>query len=204
MVITKLEELGKAKVKVYIDGEYHFLLYQKDIRIHGLKENESISNAVYEDIIVNTVIRRAKQKALYILKTMDRTEQELTAKLKQAYYTEEVISKVIEFMKSYHYIDDARYATNYVYHKKNSKSKRQIQIELTQKGIDKELIEEAFSQEYEDEEAAIQKAIHKKCKDLNHMTKEEKLKLSMFLYRKGFQMDLIKKHVNERDLENID
>ncbi len=204
MVITKLEEIGKAKVKVYIDEEYHFLLYQKDIKIHGLKENESISNAVYEDIIVNTVIRRAKQKAFAILKTMDRTEQELSTKLKQSNYTDEVILKVIEYMKSYHYIDDARYASNYVYHKKNSKSKRQIQIEMTQKGIEKEYMEEAFSQEYEDEETAIQKAINKKCKGLDNMTKEEKLKLSMFLYRKGFQMDLIKKYVNASDLDNID
>lgn len=204
MIITKLEDIGKGKVKVYINDEYHFLLYRKDIQIYGIKENECISDTLYEDIMVNTVIRRAKQKAFAILKTMDRTEQELSAKLKQAYYTEDVIIKVIEFMKSYHYIDDGRYAANYVYHKKNSKSKRQLQMELVQKGITQDIIEEAFSQEYENEETAIQKAINKKYKDVTNLTKEEKLKLTMYLYRKGFQMNLIKKYVTGIDIDHVD
>lgn len=204
MIVTKLEELGKGKVKVYIDEEYHFILYQKDLRIYGIKENEIISDAVYNDIIKNTVLRRAKQKALAILKVMDRTEKELILKLKQADYTDEIISAVIEYMKSYHYIDDAKYAANYIYCKKNSKSRRQLQTDLMQKGIEKEQMEEAFLQEYDDEETAIKKAIYKKNKDIETMTKEDKLKLSAYLYRKGFSMDIIRKYVDGGNIDNID
>lgn len=197
MIITKLEGLDKGKVKVYIDWEYHFLLYNKDIKVNKLVENEIITEAVYDDILKNTVLRRGKQKAISILKFMDRSEQELKLKLKQADYTDSVISMILDYIKSYHYIDDTRYAQIYIRTKKESKSLRQIQMELMNKGIQKSIIEEAFTDEYETEDSAIMKAISKKCKDLSSLSKEDKIKLAASLYRKGFRSESIKKHLND-------
>ncbi|WP_313132167.1 regulatory protein RecX [Anaerocolumna sp.] len=194
MIVTKLEGLTKGKVKVYIDGEYHFLLYLEDIRVYKLQEDEPISEKVYTEIIENTVLRRAKQKAMAILKYMDRTEQELRQKLKQADYTETIIESAIDYVKKFHYLDDERYAMNYIRFKKNTKSKRQLQTELSQKGIRKEYIELAFEEEYDDEELAIQKAVAKKTTDIDSLSQEEKMKLASSLYRKGFKMDLIQKY----------
>lgn len=196
MIITKLEEYEKGKIKVYIDEEYRFILYNKDLKCNHIEEQGSISEAVYEDIRINTVLRRAKQKAMAILKFMDRTEQELINKLKMADYTEDIISEVINYIKSYHYIDDMRYAINYIHSKKNNKSKRQIYSELVQKGIDKMYLEQAFNLEYEDEDIAIKRALAKKNTDICNLTENEKLKLAASLYRKGFQADLIKKYLN--------
>jgi regulatory protein len=196
MIITKLEEYEKGKTKVYIDEEYRFILYNKDLKCNHIEEQGSISEAVYEDIRINTVLRRAKQKAMAILKFMDRTEQELINKLKMADYTEDIISEVINYIKSYHYIDDMRYAINYIHSKKNNKSKRQIYSELVQKGIDKMYLEQAFNLEYEDEDIAIKRALAKKNTDICNLTENEKLKLAASLYRKGFQADLIKKYLN--------
>lgn len=194
MIVTKLEGLGKGKIKVYIDGEFHFLLYRKDIQIYKLQENEQISEKVYKEIIEDTVLRRAKQKAMAILKYMDRTEQELRQKLKQADYTETIIESAIEYVKKFHYLDDERFAMNYIRFKKNTKSKRQLQTELSQKGIRKEYIDLAFEEEYDDEELAIQKAVAKKTLDIDSLSQEEKMKLASSLYRKGFKMDLIQKY----------
>ena len=112
MTITKIEELDKGKFKIYIDNEYCFCLYQKDLRLYHLKEYSEITDTVYQDIYQNTVLRRAKQKAMAILKFMDRTEQELVFKLKQADYSDTVISDVLAYIKDFHYIDDERYALN--------------------------------------------------------------------------------------------
>ncbi len=195
MIVTKLEELTKGKVKVYIDGEYHFLLYRKDINTYKLQENEMIQEKVYEEIIQDTVLRRAKQKAMAILKYMDRTEQELRQKLKQAEYTESITESAIEYVKMFHYLDDKRFAANYIRYKKDTKSKRQLQTELMQKGIRKEFIEQAFEEEYDDEDLAIQKAIAKKTMDIDSLSQEEKKKLASSLYRKGFKMDKIQKYI---------
>lgn len=199
MIVTKLEELTKGKVKVYIDGEYHFLLYRKDINIYKLQENELVSEKVYEEIIQDTVLRRAKQKAMAILKYMDRTEQELKQKLKQAEYTECIIESAMEYVKKFHYLDDERYATNFIRYKMNTKSKRQLQTELMQKGICKEYIDKAFDEEYVGEDYAIQKAIAKKTLDIESLSQEEKMKLASSLYRKGFKMDQIKKYISMYD-----
>jgi regulatory protein len=195
MIVTKLELKEKGKVKVYIDGEYHFSLYLKDIKTYHIEEGISISKEIYQDI-VKSVLYRAKQKAMSILKYMDRTEQELKFKLKKADYSDEIIHAAIDYVKSYHYLDDERYAKNYIDYRKSSKSKRQLEMELMNKGISKRIIEQVIEEDYSGEEDAIKKVIFKKTKNNDIQSKEDKLKLANYLYNKGFSMDLIKKSLD--------
>lgn len=192
MIVTRLEYKDKGKVKVYMDGDYHFTLYLKDVKTFSLNEGNQISKEDYQEI-VNVVLHRAKLKAMAILKYMDRTEQELSYKLKQAGYVEEIIMAAIDYVKSYHYLDDERYARNYIEYKKSAKSKRQIEMELINNGVSKNLIQQLFENEYSGEEEAISKLIAKKTKNIELKSKEEKLKLANYLYNKGYSMDLIKK-----------
>lgn len=199
MFVTKIEPVDKTKFKIYIDDEYQFILYQKDIYIYDLKEGKEISDIDYQTILVDTVIRRGKLKALALLKFMDRTEAELVSKLKLAGYAMPIVDLIITYVKSYHYIDDLKYAINYVKSRKEVKSKTVLVMELKQKGIPKDYIDQAFYEEYNegiDEEIAILKHISKKVKDLNNITEEEKAKVSSYLYRKGFSYDTIKRHLN--------
>lgn len=211
MRISKLEVVEKIKTKVYIDEEYHFLLYPQDMRLYKLEEGMELTDEEYKKIIKDTVLRRGKQKALTLLEHMDRTEYELILKLKISGYSQSIIDTIIAYVKSYHYIDDARYASQYIRYKKESKSKKQIQMELMQKGIASNFIEiamdeEYFSEEYFDgkeeledgpEDIAIKKAIYKKIKEKNidELDEKERTKLMGYLYRKGFSTDLIRKHM---------
>lgn len=202
MVVTGLEEVGKNKFKVYIDYEFHFILYSKDIRVNRLEVNQEINSELYEDIRVNTVLRRAKQKAMAILKYMDRTEEELVTKLIAGGYTREISMEALNYVKKFHYVDDRRYASNYICSKKSSKSIRQIQIELSRKGIDKETIQEIIEEEYDvesGEEIAIKKAIAKKTSDINSLSKEERMKLLASLYRKGFSSENVRKYMGDSE-----
>jgi Uncharacterized protein conserved in bacteria len=204
MTITKLEETAKGKINVYIDGAYEFFLYSREIRLFHLEENREITSAALEEIINSVILKRAKQKAMDLLKTTDRTESELWNKLRQSGYSEAIIEKAVEYVKNFHYIDDARYALNYVRNKKDRKSRRQLEGELIQKGIEKQLIEAAFLQEYENEEKAVRNAILKKNVDIANLTREGKLKLISSLYRKGFKLDIIKKYLNDDNLDNYE
>lgn len=194
MVVTNIEKSVKGKFKIYIDKEYHFWLYEIELSLYHLEENTEIGSEVYKELY-NTVLKRAKKKAMDLLKFMDRTERELIIKLKQQDYNESIISDVMAYIKSFHYIDDERYAQNYISLKKDTKSKRQIYAELAQKGIDEKLIEQVLNEEYASEDYAIQKAIRKKVNDVNALSKEEKEKLAASLYRKGFETELIKKYL---------
>lgn len=191
MIVTGLEECGKNKVKVYLDERYCFTLYNREIYRYGLKTEKVIPETLVSEIYAG-VVKRAKQKTMALLKNMDRTEAELKFKLELSGYTKEVIEEAIKYVKSYHYIDDSRYAVNYIRLKKQSKSKRQIIAELRQKGISDEYMEEALGAEYDSEEEAIQREISKKVKNVDELSREDKQKLAAKLYRKGYGMDLIR------------
>lgn len=67
-------------------------------------------------------------------------------------------------MRSFGYLDDARYAENFVMSRKDSKSKREIKALLSQKGVSDDLICLAFEQCYSEdsEEEAIRRILRKR------------------------------------------
>lgn len=198
MNITRFEELDKSKIKVYIDDEYAFILYEKDIEHLRLDEGISISQDLYDNIIDEIVYPRAQQKALAILKYMDRSEQEVRNKLSRADYVGTIIDRTIAYVKEYGYLDDERFTAAFIRARMNRKSKLMIKTELMQKGINKDTINSVLLVEYgEDEEEdaelnAIRKAIAKKTRSPEALTYEEKQKLIASLYRKGFNIGKIK------------
>lgn len=197
MIITKLESGLQKKVRVYIDNEYVFLLYANDIRRYKLEEGMELTKEQYMRIIDETIFRRAKQKALAILKRMDRTEYELRQKLRQAEYSDEIINRTMNYINQYHYVDDERFVENYILYKKGVKSIKQIRMELIQKGIEREMIDSFMVEEDMDEKAII-RAIRKKTQDVESLSREQKGKLAAYLYRKGFTQDLIGKYIDFR------
>ena len=54
----------------------------------------------------------AKKKAMSLLKYMDRTEWQLRDKLSLKGFSEGAIGEAIEYVKSFHYLDDYRYAVH--------------------------------------------------------------------------------------------
>lgn len=198
MEITSIEKVNKSRVKVFIDGEYAFPLYNKDIILYQLEEGKEISEEIYESIKEEVVFYRSKLKAMSLLMTMDRTEFELIQKLKRLGYPDDVIDKTIAYLHSYGYINDNRYASAHINARKYNKSKLVLEMELLKKGINKDIIEETIKTQYSSEEnsedpeiLAIKKAISKKRVDIDNITWEDKQKLIASLYRKGFSIDKI-------------
>lgn len=204
MTITDIEEIkvGYSKkrtaYKIYIDNDYAFLLYNQDIKKYQLRIDYELSSDIYNIIIEDIVYRRAKQKAFAILKYMDRTERELYEKLKEAFYTDDIIERTINYLSENNYINDRRYASNFIRLRKNTLSMLSIKTKLIQKGINKELLEEIILIEYVNEECeedpeitAINKAIHKKYRTTTDLNWDEKQRLIASLYRKGFDLSKI-------------
>ena len=198
MIITNLERGRGQKIYVTLEDGNRFLLYTGDIRRYHLREGEELSEELFARIMEETIYRRAKQKALAVLKRADQSESELRRKLKQSEYPEEIIEKTIAYVYSYHYLDDKRYAESYLRYKSSSKSRRQMINELRQKGVTKEDIESALEEQPGDDIEAIQRAIRKKTKDVDSLTYEQKQKIAAYLYRKGFQEEDIRRELQMR------
>ena len=115
-----------------------------------------------------------------------------------------MIEQIIQYVDSFHYLDDVRVAGSFIRGRKEYKSRRELEYLLKQKGISEEDIELALEENYRNEdgisqeEAAIRKQLQKYHVDENGLAElsfEEKQKIAAKLYRKGFASDKIKKIV---------
>ena len=88
----------------------------------------------------------ARRKALLLLEHMDRTEKGLSDRLRQAGFCTEAVEDAVAYVSSFGYVDDGRYAENYIAYRIQSKSRRKILQELLQKGVDKETAQTAWEQ----------------------------------------------------------
>ena len=148
----------------------------------------------YDKICKEVILKRAKLRALHLLNDMGRTESQLRQKLKQDHYTDEMIERAIAYVKSFGYINDADYARNFVESRKDRKSKKELYAQMIQKGLDKDVIEQAFLECYEKEDArdAIAELLRKKKYDPETADWKDTQKILGFLTRKGFGYDDIR------------
>ena len=147
---------------------------------------------------VEDVLKQAKRKALSLLEHMDRTEAGLRQKLREKSYSEEVIDQALDYVKSFGYINDASYAERYILNKQHSKSKRELYMSLSQKGVCREDIEYAMNQCYEAEGEieAICRLCEKKHFSVEDSSDAEKKKMYDYLMRKGFRSEDVRKILN--------
>ncbi len=192
MIITKLEQLRGGKVRVYLNDEPAFVLYQTELSELSLHEHEELLSTDEQRIMQEILAKRAKLRCMNILKEMDKSEWQLRQKLRQGEYPESVIDEAIDYVKGYHYLDDLRFAESYTRSRGTSKSRTQIKGELLAKGVKGETIEEAFAElGEEDSEALIRYWIDKKHFDPESADAKERQKFIQFLMRKGFSYGTI-------------
>jgi regulatory protein len=194
--VTAIEKNGKYKYKVFIDGEYAFWLSWKELYFWKIELNGEISEEQLQKIKKESILEKCKRKAVSYLKFCNQTEQELRTKLKRQLYNEDIIEKTIAYLYDMHYIDDYRYAENFVDVNKKKHSRKWIELRLQQKGIKKDLSDDFFDEEYS-EDAPIKKAIEKKLKGASIQTREQREKILASLYRQGFSIYNIKKVLKE-------
>ncbi len=201
MTITKITEISKSRMKIEIDGEQAFVLYKGEIRNGKIKEGQELEEKAYEEIMTEVLPRRAKMRALYLLKGRSYTEAQLSDKLKAGGYPAAVIEEAMAYVRSFGYINDSRYALDFIEYNKESKSKKRIFMDLYRKGISGNIIEEAWEENVGDdcgetagelEREQILRWIAKKNFCAQTATFQEKQKMSAFLYRKGFGTDAIR------------
>jgi regulatory protein len=200
MIITDIDEISKSKVKVSTDIGATFSLYKSELRTYGIAKDKELLKEDYDRLVEEVLVKRAKLRCMNLLKSRDYTRCQMENKLKSGYYPDEVIDRAIDYVMSYGYIDDVRYAATYLGCKSATKSQKQIRNELMLKGVSSEDIETAFGECMEqnrltDEAQLIEKLLEKKKYDKENATYEEKQRIIAFLYRKGFALDIIYKAI---------
>ena len=198
MQITQITELSKTRSKVYIDQEFAFVLYKGELRLYHICEGAELSEQDYRQIMQEVLPKRAKLRALNLLKSREYTEAQLRIKLEQGLYPGKVINEALKYVASFHYIDDLRYAVSYITYHEESKGRRRIEQDLQRKGISREVMERAWQSWEEnggqkDDLQIIQKLLEKKHFDPETADYKEQQRIAAYLMRKGFSGEQIRK-----------
>lgn len=203
MLVTEIVPLirskSKNRLRVRLQDGADFVLYKKEIDRYEIIEGEELEENTYSEIVNEIFIPRAKRRALHLLEKQDRTESNLRSKLREGGYPPEAIDIAVSYVKGYNYINDERYAGNYIKYKSKTKSKKQTFRELMLKGISKETIEKAYynlcdKEEFEEvfnERRIIKDYINKKLIKQETLDEKQRAKIYNYLLRKGFSSEEI-------------
>ena len=158
-----------------------------------------------QEVFLTEEQRKARRKAMSLLEHKDRTEQELRDRLRQAGFSPEDLENAIEYVRSFGYINDDRYASAFILGRIDRKSRNKILQELQQKGIDRETAVKAWEQtaqlEMPDERSVLRSTVEKKHKPGARLDEKELRRLYGFLARRGFQYEDIAGVLREMDID---
>lgn len=202
MKVTQMTQISKSRVRISTDEEFTFALYKGEIRRFQIREGEEIEETVLGTIREELLPKRAKLRAMNLLKNRDYTTKQLHDKLKEGGYPEKNIEEALSYVESFHYTDDLRYAVNFIRNHAQDRSHRRIEQDLLMRGIDRDTFEKAW-EEWEteggsqNEAAMIQMILEKKSFDCETASLKERQRMYGFLMRKGFSGEQVRRALHQ-------
>ena len=196
-LVTDIKELSGRRRLVVINYEPAFAVYTSELKKFDIHKDNILSALTYNTLLTEVLNKRAAVRAMNLLKSRDYARQELIDRLSKDYYPEASISYALDYVEHYGYINDYRYAQNYLQFKGSSKSRKQITVYLHKKGIASDIIEQVCDEYYGESEDIqlnlIVEQMRKKAARIQDFSYENKMKLMAYFYRKGFEAETIKK-----------
>lgn len=201
MRITAIEKNEKVSsmAAVILDNNITFCLPKKRIELLELKEGKNITEETLNYILDTEIYAAARSAAVSFLAMKLRTAYEVSQKLSDMGYGEATIEKVIDNLKEINYIDDYNYACKYISEKSKLKPKsvKLLSMELKQKGITDDIINNTFENFELDEGEVALELLRKRFSKYTVLDEKMIQKMKTFLAGRGFSYSQISKAVTE-------
>lgn len=182
----KAQKKNPERVSVYLDGEYAFGLSR--ITAAWLQIGQRLSEEKINSLREQDEQEVAYQRALILLNHQQRTSHEIRQKLIEKGFSSTRVEEVVDRLTQTGLVEDGQYALLWVENRNtyHPRSRRLIRMELRQKGVAEDQIDQALLGSAEDDELATQAAMQqiRKYSDLDWP--EFRKKMSAFLLRRGF------------------
>lgn len=196
-LVTKIEvqKNNKDRVNIFVNEEFFIACDMSLVYLQGIKKGEEIDKEKLNNIVLEDNFIKAKSRSLRYLGKSYKTEKEVRKKLEECEYNEEVINRVIEFLKEYDFINDNRYTELFIKEKLKKHGKNKIKYDLKLKGVEEKLINEKIDCLDEGKELNI--AYEIASKKYNQLVRCEKDKLKIrkklndFLLRRGYDFSTV-------------
>ena len=185
--ITDLKQgaRNENRVNVFVNDKYAFSLDVAQVVDSGVKIGRVISEAELLELKKASELGKIYQRALEWVLIRPRSRKELRDYLfrKQTDFADVVVTRLTERG----YVDDRKFAEHYVENRfvKKGISRKRLTMELKQKGVSSQLIEEVLEKSERDDADEIRKMIAKKW------GRYDEDKLIQYLCRQGFSYALV-------------
>ena len=214
MKISQVERQKKnsKRFNIYLDGKFAFGADEDSLVDHRLIVGKELSQEEFERVLFATEVGKLMERMYGLFSVRGRSEKEVRDYLRQLNFkrklkdkealSDTVMDALIERLKQKDFLNDERFANEWIHARRNSKQKgiNAIKSELYQKGIEREIIERLLDprlreddndSEYESEEKLAMQSLEKKVKNIEILEDpREKQRILGFLMRKGFSYDI--------------
>ncbi|MGI6214900.1 MAG: regulatory protein RecX [Christensenellales bacterium] len=165
------------------------------LKTFPLKINTAVDIDEYFETHQKEAFKFAAERAAYLLSKKDYTTKEMYYKLINVGYTDKTVNELLQYMLERRFLDDERYAENYIRRKKNKYGNNRIKQDLIYKGVDKKIIQEMLEKLVQDSETldlAVE-LVKKYIKTRMHFEANKLYNNSIaMLARKGFDFSTAK------------
>jgi regulatory protein len=187
----KPQRNGK-RVNVYLDNQFGFGLDLENYVKLGLKTGQEFSQEKIEEIIKKAEFQKTFDKLLRFASLRPRSEKEVRDYLKRKEVHESLFEELFNRLKRLELVNDEAFAKWWIDQRLQfkSKSKRELEYELRNKGIGKEIIDIVLAESGVDDAKAVRKLLEKRA------FKDRKQKIA-YLARKGFSWEVIDRLTHE-------
>jgi regulatory protein len=191
-VITalKVQARNKERVNVYIDGRFAFGLAA--LEAVRPRRGQKLSDEEIAALQDRDEAHQAHEAALRYLDYRPRSVDEIRRHLKSKQVEPDVIDEIVERLAEAGLLDDRAFARYWLENRRDfrPRGQRALRMELRQKGVPDDVIDEVLEQEHAEDEAAYQAASAQARKLRAADPVEFRRKLEAHLARRGFSYDI--------------
>lgn len=199
MKISDIKQQVKRqdRYSIYVDGKYVFSFSETELLNLGLRVGQEFSQEELEKLKKTAIEDKAYMRALDLVARRIRSQWELQDYLKRKDYEADVIEKTINRLTDAGYVDDKKFAEAWVNNRRllKSTSKRRLQMELRQKRVTNDVINEVLAEDETDERQVLRDLVDKKCQQTKY---QDSQKLIAYLMRQGFSYDDIRSVLDDK------
>jgi regulatory protein len=191
----KPQKNGK-RVNVYLDGKFGFGIDLDNLVLNHIKINKEFSDEEITEIVKKAEFQKTLDKLYQFCIRRPRSQKEVIDWFRRKKVHISMQEGLIKKLKNLDLLNDKEFAKWWVEQRINfkNKSKRVIKMELQQKGIDPNIVEDSLSDTKIDEEKMARQLIDKKMYKWEKLdSKIKKQKMSQYLSAKGFSWETIEK-----------
>ena len=191
---VKVQRRGRERANIFLDGTFAFSLGKEVVEEQGLHPGQVLTDSQIEELVGADLFGKCYNAALRLLSYRPRSDAEIRARLSRR-FGKEIIDRVLLQLKARQMVDDAAFAQFWRENRESfsPRSKRLLKLELRQKGIDPEVVDEVL-EGFDDDESAY-RAAKRKGRTLERDYETFRRKLGAFLGRRGFSYGVIKRTI---------